>query len=539
MQVAASHPVLDAVASADDQKVTIDFGKDFQQERYIVTFKDRGSKGGHSAINGKSSMQSEGAQDALNNSFLLPNAAASIDNVVTNGELNEVNASRLMSAVGAKHIKTIKKQKMMAVTMNKLAINMLKSNPFVESVSLDPKRYLQAQSTPYGITMVQAPLLNQSNTAARTACVIDTGYNLGHPDLPNQSGGVSGNANNNQVGNWYNDGNGHGTHVAGTIAALSNNEGVVGVYPGVDLHIVKIFNDNGQWTFASDLIDGIQQCADAGADVVNMSLGGGSSSTAEANAMQNFVNQGVMLVAAAGNGGNSSFSYPASYDAVISVAAVTSSESRASYSQYNSQVEIAGPGSAVESTWPTNTYNTISGTSMATPHVVGAAALVWSFFPQCTNEQIRNALNDSAKDKGAAGRDNFYGHGIVQAKDAFDYLTQYGCDGDGGDNGGGEVEPVNGSVPNLSGGTGSWTRYTWDIPANVQTMTLRIAGGTGDADLYTNFGSQTTTSNWNCRPYLYGNAEECTFSNPQAGTWHIGIRGYTSYSGVTLYYSYQ
>ena len=88
--------------------------------------------------------------------------------------------------------------------------------------------------------MVQANQLSQSDTSARKVCVIDTGYNAGHPDLPTGAGI----ANNNQVGLWYNDGNGHGTHVAGTIAALSNNEGVVGVYPGVDVYAVKIFNDS-------------------------------------------------------------------------------------------------------------------------------------------------------------------------------------------------------------------------------------------------------------------------------------------------------
>ena len=138
--------------------------------------------------------------------------------------------------------------------------------------------------------------------------------------------------------------------------------------------------------------------------MVNMSLGGGSASATERDAMQSFTDAGMLLVAAAGNDGNSGKSYPASYDAVMSVAAVDSNENRASYSQYNDQVEIAAPGSAVQSTYPTNTYAALSGTSMATPHVAGGAALIWSYFPQCTNNQIRNALNVSAEDKGSAGR---------------------------------------------------------------------------------------------------------------------------------------
>lgn len=493
-------------------------------ERYIVTFKETAN-----------TLQTKNSFAGLKGSLASPKA-------VEAGKLNKRNAESILRVAGAKPIKTLEKHKMIAASMNKKVLNALRNNPNVESISIDAKRKPLAQTTPYGIPMVQGDLLSQNNLSARKVCVIDTGFNLGHPDLPDQNNGVTGQGNNSQVGNWYNDGNGHGTHVAGTIAALANNEGVVGVYPGVDLHIVKIFNDSGQWTFASDLIDGITQCQNAGSDVVNMSLGGGSSSTAERNAMQTFVDQGVMLVAAAGNDGNSSLSYPASYDAVISVAAVDSSENRASYSQYNSQVEIAGPGSSVLSTWPVNTYNTISGTSMATPHVAGAAALVWSFFPQCSNEQIRSALNETAKDKGSAGRDNFYGHGIVKARDAYDYLNTFGCAGDtGGGNGGGgsSVEPVSGQLTNLSGSRNSWARYTWTIPAGVSQMTVSISGGSGDADLYMNFGSQPETNRYDCRPYKNGNNETCTFTAPSDGTWHIGIRAYSRFSGVTLNYSYE
>lgn len=455
------------------------------------------------------------------------------------GKMNEDLAMQFVSNLGAKAIKTIPSHNIVVVTMDKRTKAIFQNNADVSDVSDDPVRRLMAQSTPYGIPMVQANQLSQSDTSARKVCVIDTGYNAGHPDLPTGAGI----ANNNQVGLWYNDGNGHGTHVAGTVAALSNNEGVVGVYPGVDVYAVKIFNDSGNWTFASDLIVGIQQCKNAGSNVVNMSLGGGSSSTAESNAMQGFNDDGIMLVAAAGNDGNSSMSYPASYNSVISVAAVGSNESRASYSQYNSQVEISGPGSSVNSTWPVNTYRSISGTSMATPHVAGAAALVWSFFPQCSDDQIRSALNATAKDKGSSGRDNFYGWGIVQARDAYDYLDANGCSGGGnggGGNGGGNggVEPVSGQVGNLSDNRG-WTRYTWTIPAGVSSMEVSISGGSGDADLYMRYGSQPTTSAYDCRPYLSGNNETCSFNNPSAGTWHIGIRAYSAYSGVTLSYSYE
>ncbi len=492
-------------------------------ERFIVTFKD-----------------AEVSAEVMSTSDMP--AGANVK-VVENGKLQVNNAKALLKAYGLTERKVLAKHRMVAAYIDKPTLAKLRKNPQVASIASDPRRYLMAQTTPYGIPMVQGDQLAQNNLSARKVCVIDTGFNLGHPDLGDQNSGVTGEANNSQVGNWYNDGNGHGTHVAGTISALSNNEGVVGVYPGVDIHVVKIFNDSGSWTFASDLVDAIDQCQNAGANVVNMSLGGGSASTAENNAMQTFVNQGIMLVAAAGNDGNSSLSYPASYDSVISVAAVGSNESRASYSQYNSQVEIAGPGSSVNSTYPVNTYRSLSGTSMATPHVAGAAALVWSFFPQCTNEQIRSALNATAQDKGSSGRDNFYGYGIVKSKDAYDYLNTFGCSGDtGGGNGGGGgggVDPVTGQLTNLSGSRNSWTRYTWDVPSGVTTLTVTISGGSGDADLYMRLGAQPSTTSYDCRPYLNGNNETCTFSNPGAGTWHIGIRAYSTFNGVTMDYSYQ
>ncbi|RJE72240.1 alkaline serine protease [Pseudoalteromonas sp. MSK9-3] len=309
-------------------------------------------------------------------------------------------------------------------------MTLLAESDDVAHVEIDPKRYLMAESTPYGIGMVQANQLADNMSGNRKVCIMDTGYTLNHPDLP--STGITGNDGygSNNTGNWYNDGNGHGTHVAGTIAAVGGNgQGVVGVNPSgqLGLHIVKVFNDQGRWAYGSDLIKAIEQCEAAGANVTSMSLGGSGSSTAERNAFQASYNRGVLHIAAAGNGGNSSLSYPASYDDVVSVAAVDSGERKASFSQYNSQVEIAGPGVGVNSTWNNNGYKSISGTSMATPHVSGVAALVWSHYPQCSNKQIRNVLNITAKDKGAAGKDTSYGYGIVQAKAAYDYIAQNGC----------------------------------------------------------------------------------------------------------------
>ncbi|MCW8997700.1 MAG: S8 family serine peptidase, partial [Kangiellaceae bacterium] len=150
---------------------------------------------------------------------------------------------------------------------------------------------------------------------------MDTGYSLGHEDLPSGSNvtGDDNDGNGNDTGNWYEDGHGHGTHVSGTIAAVGNNgTGVVGVNPSgnLNLHMVKVFNNSGSWAYGSDLVIAVDQCRAAGAKVISMSLGGSLSSNAEQAAFDDAAAAGVLSIAAAGNDGNSSHSYPASYDAV-------------------------------------------------------------------------------------------------------------------------------------------------------------------------------------------------------------------------------
>ena len=214
-----------------------------------------------------------------------------------------------------------------------------------------------SQTKPYGITMVQADnaVFANNNSSGCTVCIIDSGYYRGHEDL--QDTNVTGTIDSGS-GNWYEDSCGHGSHVAGTIAALTNTVGVLGVNSNgsLRLHIEKVFNGaNCSWSYSSDLIAALNRCRNntpSGKLVVSMSLGGSFSSTTENNAFQNAYNAGVLSIAAAGNAGNTRKSYPASYASVISVAAVDAAGVVASFSQKNDAVEIAAPGVGVLSTTP-------------------------------------------------------------------------------------------------------------------------------------------------------------------------------------------
>ena len=213
-----------------------------------------------------------------------------------------------------------------------------------------------AQTTPWGITATQVDQVSFDESSDIMVCVVDSGYEMGHEDLP--SSGVTGSPDPG-TGNWYKDGSHHGTHVAGTIAALGNGDGVVGVIPGgnLSLHIVKVFGDTGGWSYSSNLIAAVEKCEAKGVElgartVVNMSLGGSFKSRTEDRAFANLDKRGVLSIAAAGNDGNTRKSYPASYASVVSVAAVDSALNIADFSQQNDQVQLAAPGAAVRSTVP-------------------------------------------------------------------------------------------------------------------------------------------------------------------------------------------
>lgn len=410
------------------------------------------------------------------------------------------------------------------------------------------------ETRPYGISLSQADQVNDAQTGNRKLCIIDSGFDRTHPDLAANyaNGNVTG-VNLTNSGTWDSDENAHGTHVAGTIAAVGGNGiGVVGVNPNarLKLHIAKVFDASGSAS-SSTVMEAVASCADAGAHIISMSLGGGDPSQAERRVFRSLLNEGVLTIAAAGNDGDTSTSYPAGYEEVMSVGALDAAKARAGFSQVNNDVEIAGPGVATLSTIPPNLeslgelsvsavpyaaaamtgsprltasaalynfglgtandsgasgkvclvqrglvsfaekvsrceasggvaaviynnrpgmlYGTLggtptaipsigvsdvtgavlagligqsatvsvvpdpaqyayfSGTSMATPHVSGIAALVWSHFPNCSAKQIRQVLNASAMELGKPGKDAEFGFGLVQARAAYERLARTGC----------------------------------------------------------------------------------------------------------------
>jgi len=472
-------------------------------------------------------------------------------------------ARSAVAAGGGKIVADLSEVNGLAVELPDAAVRQLQQNPNVDFVENDAIRYVLAkpgsgvssdpssppQSVPYGITMVQADQVSDGFASDRKLCIVDSGIDAAHEDLQGLS--IDGD-NVSKSGEWFTDENGHGTHVAGTIAAVNNAIGVLGVLPNrqLRLHIAKVFDVTGSTT-TSTIIRGMLACMRANADVVSMSLGGDGATQLELRVTNLLASRNMLLIAAAGNAGSRAVSYPAGYSTVVSVAAVDQNKAAASFSQFNPDVELSGPGVSVLSTVPMGTgidvaltvggtsysalptegtpvtsatapladfglggtatpgsmigkmcliqrgggfsfatkvlncqasggagaiiYNNVagvvnatlggavtsipsvtvtqadgatlltqlgqtavltltpsnyalnSGTSMATPHVSGVAALVWSYYPACSAEQIRASLAKSALDLGTSGRDDHFGFGLVQAKAAFDRIAAVGC----------------------------------------------------------------------------------------------------------------
>ena len=296
--------------------------------------------------------------------------------------------------------------------------------------------------------------------------VIDSGIDYNHPDL-HVAGGKSFRSGDTN----YKDVLFHGTHVAGIIAAQHNGFGVAGVAPGAEIYSLACFNKWGGASLAS-IVDAIQWCMDHDIDIINMSFGSTIPSPALKDACARAHEAGILLVASAGNSGRGDYNtvgYPARYDSVIAVSAIDSSGEIASWSSRGPEVELAAPGVEVLSTitypWMyEHLYDYLSGTSMASPHVVGLAALIKEANPGISPDELRRRLSAYATDLGTPGRDRDYGFGIPQPDRPASVPDNQAPDADaGGPYRGIPGEPVTLSAAGSLDPDDNFLSFAWDF----------------------------------------------------------------------------
>jgi serine protease len=372
---------------------------------------------------------------------------------------------------------------------------------------------------------------------------------------------------------YYYDSSWHGTHVAGTIAAKTDNgAGTAGVAPDAKILPVRVLGVGGGFT--SDILDAITWSSGgtvAGvpananpAEVINLSLGGGGScSTAWQTAIDAAVARGTTVVVAAGNsGGDAANQTPASCNNVISVSAVGPTGTKASYSSFGPVVDVAAPGGSGFSPAADNVLSTLNlgltsqgaegyawyaGTSMAAPHVAGIVALIQSASttPK-TPAQVKKILENTAYANGGFPGGCSYavpcGTGIVDAHAAV--LVANGTNPLPADPPPPPppppaIELQNGvTITGITVAANGTINYELHVPNGATNLLFAMYGGTGDADIYVKRGTPPTNTSYDCRPFSFGNNETCFFPAPASGVWYVNVKGFSAATGVSLYTSF-
>ncbi|MFQ5737517.1 MAG: S8 family peptidase [Acidobacteriota bacterium] len=418
-----------------------------------------------------------------------------------------------------------------SVRMSRAQAQQLLLDDRVQSVEADGRVFATASQSgaTWGLDRIDQRDLPLDNTYVYNqdgsgvhAYIIDTGIRTTHTEFAGRVGNGF-----TAIGGGVEDCNGHGTHVSGTVGSTT-----YGVAKNVTLHPVRVLDCGGSGS-TSGVIAGVDWVTSnhLSPAVANMSLGGGASTSLD-NAVRSSITSGVTYAVAAGNSNRDACrESPARVAEALTVGSTTSSDVRSSFSNRGRCVDLFAPGSDITSTWFSSDTATavLSGTSMASPHVTGVAALFLEANPSASPATVFNAIIDNA----TSGRLSSIGSG---SPNLLLYSLLSGGPGPGPD----PTELQDGvPVSGLSATTDQGLDFFLNVPAGQSSLDFSISGGTGDADLYVKFGSPPTLSSYDCRPFLTGNNETCSFTSPSAGTWYVMVHAFSSFSGVTLVGDYQ
>ena len=507
-------------------------------------------------------------------------------------------------ATGASLIRTDRKLDRTAT--KRLMIELLK-DPNVRAVDIDgrvrpafvPNDPLYAQQWHYkdgagGINL--EPAWDLSMGDGTVVAVLDTGITA-HSELDGQQvagydfiadidtavDGDGRDADPSDPGDWHDgecnifnipeDSSWHGTHVAGTVAAATNNgAGVAGVAPNARVQPVRVLGKCGG--FFSDIVDAVTWASGGSvtgvpdnatpAEVINLSLGGsGSCPVAMQDAIDGAVSRGTTIVTAAGNGSRDMVGHtPSNCDNVMAISAVGPTGTLAGFSNFGPLVDVAAPGGSGVAPAEDNVLSTLNlgtqgpttegyawyaGTSMSAPHVAGTVALMQAAAstpktPAEIEEILENTAYANGGFAGGCSYDKPCGAGIIDARAAIAVANG--------------SEPLPPPVPpppppppgiplengvvvtGIEVGRGEDIVYELLVPNGASQLFFGMYGGTGDADMYVRRGQRPTDTAYDCRPFRFGNDETCYFPAPDSGTWYVRIKGFSAASGVSLYPSF-